>query len=148
MESRTTPGSSEYTDFDGMEPGVCNENLRNNGYRISPKGGNGSKIHRMAKDDSPAAQSSASWAVQGGLGVHLCLRGLQSGAHPEPVSSTGVVQGRRVPVGRTKCLQASEQRNKQPSFPSLDDVRRGFKRNHWLFQQPASLANSYCSCLV
>lgn len=86
MESRTTPGSSEYTDFDGMEPGVCNENLRNNGYRISPKGGNGSKIHRMAKDDSRYVKS-------GIVGYLRCI-----GYSPWFTAAYNLVRLRRVSV--------------------------------------------------
>jgi hypothetical protein len=72
------------------------------------------RMLRMAEDDSPAAQSAASWAVQGGLGVHLCLRGLQSGAPPQPFRETN-----------------------RPRFPSLDDRSGENSTRSAVFQQPA-----------
>jgi hypothetical protein len=41
------------------------------------------RVLRLAEDDRPGAEGSASWSVQSGLDLYLRLRGLQSGAHPK-----------------------------------------------------------------
>src|SRR5438445_6921803 len=53
---------------------------------------------RLAEDDCPAAESTASRSLQSGLDLYLRLRGLQLGAHAQPGgrSSGRVSPGRRV----------------------------------------------------
>jgi hypothetical protein len=47
------------------------------------------RMFRLAEDHRVAAESSASWNFQGGLGIQLRLCRLQSGAHEEPGPSGG-----------------------------------------------------------
>ena len=59
-------------------------------------------MFRLAEDDRPAAQCLAPRDLQGGLGVHLCVRGLKLGAPAESVGSASVVESRSVSAGAQK----------------------------------------------
>jgi hypothetical protein len=83
--------------------------------------GNGRKKgSRNASDGSRPSHCCAKCGIVGysrWTGVHLCMRGLQSGALAEPVSPASVVQGRSVSAGYKKMFTGRQQRNKQTLFP-------------------------------
>src|SRR5712671_5120361 len=53
----------------------------------------------MAEDDSAVAEGSASWSLQGGMGLHLRGRGLQLSPYEESGYSSDVSRGRSVLAG-------------------------------------------------
>src|SRR5215471_16674481 len=53
----------------------------------------------MAEDNRAVAESSASWNLQGGVGLHLCDRGLQLSPYEESGDSSDVSRGRGVLAG-------------------------------------------------
>ena len=70
-------------------PGLCHQPKKEEANR---------RVLRLAEDDCADAQAAAPWSLQGGLDLHVRLRGLQSGAHAKPRgrSSCGVSRGRSV----------------------------------------------------
>src|SRR5882724_9216265 len=53
----------------------------------------------MAEDDRAIAEGSASWNLQGGVGLHLRGRGLQLSPYEESGDSSNVSRGRSVLAG-------------------------------------------------
>ena len=53
----------------------------------------------MAEDDRAVAESSASWNLQGGMGLHLRGRSLQLSPYEESGDSSDVSRGRSVLAG-------------------------------------------------
>src|ERR1700693_3741453 len=58
----------------------------------------------MAEDDRAVAEGSASWGLQGGMGLHLCGGGLQPSPHAESDDASAVSQRQAV---LEKDLQAA-----------------------------------------
>ena len=54
----------------------------------------------MAEDDRAVAEGSASWNLQGGMGLHLRGRGLQLSPYEESGDASDVSRGRSVFAGR------------------------------------------------
>jgi hypothetical protein len=61
----------------------------------------------MAQDDRAVAEGSASWNLQGGLGLHLRGSSLQPGSHEESDHASDVSQRQAVPAGLEKDLLAA-----------------------------------------
>src|ERR1022692_4478718 len=53
----------------------------------------------MAEDDRAIAEGSASWNLQGGMGLHLRGRGLQLSPYEESGDASNVSRGRSVLAG-------------------------------------------------
>jgi hypothetical protein len=49
------------------------------------------RMLRLAEDNRAATEGAASWSLESGLGLYVCLCGLQSGAHAE--SDRGIFRG-------------------------------------------------------
>src|SRR5580700_12251500 len=86
----------------------------------------------MAEDDRAIAEGSASWNLQGGMGLHLRGRGLQLSPHEESGDSSDVSRGRSVLAGpkmnprdTSGCSQnpsrIRESKSRSPFFRSLLD---------------------------
>jgi hypothetical protein len=53
----------------------------------------------MAEDDRAVAESSASWNLQGGMGLHLRGRSLQLSSYEKSSDSSDVSRGRSIFAG-------------------------------------------------
>src|ERR1039457_4459642 len=75
----------------------------------------------MAEDDRTVAESSASWNLQGGMGLHLRGRGLQLSPYEESGDSSHVSRGRSVFAGPK---MNSRENSGCSQTPSLLPLRR------------------------
>src|SRR6266849_10297312 len=91
----------------------------------------------MAEDDRAVAEGSASWGLQGGMGLHLCGSRLQPRSHAESGASSGLSQGCNVSDGSKKDVLATSR-----SGPSVLRVTKSRNQNRFqvassFFPQPA-----------
>src|SRR5208337_1015513 len=90
----------------------------------------------MAEDDRAVAEGSASWSLQGGMGLHLRGRGLQLSPYEESADASNLSRGRSVLAGPkmnprdtsgcsqnpspiTKSRRLEESKSRRPFFRSL-----------------------------
>src|SRR5437588_10148763 len=83
----------------------------------------------MAEDDSAVAEGSASWRLQGGMGLHLRGRGLQLSPYEESGGSSDVTRGRRVFAGPRMNPQDTSGCSLNPS-PSHKITETGKNLSH------------------
>src|SRR5216684_426155 len=89
----------------------------------------------MAEDDRAVAEGSASWGLQGGMGLHLCGSRLQPRSHAESGTSSGLSQDCNVSDGSKKDVLATS-----GSGPSVLRVTKS--RNQNRFQVTSSFFRS------
>ena len=80
----------------------------------------------MAEDDRAIAEGSASWNLQGGMGLHLRGRGLQLGPHEESGDASDVSRGCSV-LPRTDLRGTSPQ---PELFPNHKITESGENLSH------------------
>ena len=78
----------------------------------------------MAEDDRCVAEGSASWGLQGWVGLHLCGRSLQLSPYEESGDSSDVSRGRSVLAG-PKNESAEHQRMQPEPFPNYKITETG-----------------------
>src|SRR2546428_12828040 len=97
---------------------------------------------RLAEDDCPAAESTASRSFQSGLDLYLRLRGLQLGAHAQPGgrSSGRVSPGRRVSGWAWIRPRGPEQSEINSLDITHDEKRQEKHRIHQFFSSLLNLS--------
>jgi hypothetical protein len=102
-------------------------------------------MFRMAENDCPAAQGPAPRDFQGGLGVHLCLRGLQPVAPAKPVGSAGLVQGRSVSAGGKIGFHQRTSAKRTLSYSLCDKPGTEFTSNPMFFSSLLKTCSVSCA---
>jgi hypothetical protein len=69
----------------------------------------------MAEDDRAVAEGSTSWGLEGGVGFHLCCRGLQLSPYEESSDASNVMRGRSVLAGPKMHPQDTSGCSQNPS---------------------------------
>src|ERR1035441_9216488 len=96
------------------------------------------RVLRMAEDDRAIAEGSASWNLQGGMGLHPCRGCLQLGPYAESGDASDVSQRQAVPAVLEKDLQAAADATKTLPLSRKSRNLDSILSRAVVFPQPAS----------